>query len=267
MKGKIINGLKHFFGPQKKEQTFAEKVAEAMPLIIKAIPEIRKLTRGHSDPGVEPDGKIIGEMYDFARDYDGRVTMSNEEWNALPNPAMPQEQPADARQIRKPKDVADELETIPMPWTLDDLDGKISLLQDKTLLSNQRFVTEQLEAIIKRLQNRKKYNEHRTFFESFPNTTDEKIDNLLKKYKLVIKHSELFVPTFPKEAIDIMKKYSEVTRLVSDEKPVFYVIAEYDDFSTKNKKLDPILLAQSPFGFYWQILGAWDKEMLLLHEL
>ena len=38
-------------------------------------------------------------------------------------------------------------------------------------------------------------------------------------------------------------------------------------FRKAYEKRDPILLAQSPFGFYWQILGAWDKEMLLLGEL
>lgn len=50
-------------------------------------------------------------------------------------------------------------------------------------------------------------------------------------------------------------------------KPVFYVIAEESDFKEKDKKRDPILLAQSPFGVYYDILGAWDKEMLLLSEL
>jgi hypothetical protein len=50
-------------------------------------------------------------------------------------------------------------------------------------------------------------------------------------------------------------------------KPVFYVIAEPDKFRKAYERRDPILLVQSPFGFYWQILGAWDKEMILLSEL
>jgi hypothetical protein len=45
------------------------------------------------------------------------------------------------------------------------------------------------------------------------------------------------------------------------------VIAEPDKFRKAYEKRDPILLVQSPFGFYWQILGAWDKEMMLLSEL
>lgn len=101
----------------------------------------------------------------------------------------------------------------------------------------------------------------------FPVTNDEKIDDLLSKYKLVMKKSDLFVPTFPKAAIDIMTEYSETVKKFTDEAPVFYVIAEQKDFEKKYKRLDPILLVQSQFGFYWQILGAWDKEMLLLSEL
>ena len=55
--------------------------------------------------------------------------------------------------------------------------------------------------------------------------------------------------------------------LYAVKKPVFYVIAEPDKFRKAYEKRDPILLVQSPFGFYWQILGAWDKEMILLSEL
>jgi hypothetical protein len=247
----------------KKKQSFSDKIKEALPLLIELLPQLRAAMRGNVDPTVS-DGKIIGQMYDFVKNFDNTVRSADDDWIALP-PEL--ENKKGNRIAIKPKEVESELETIPTPWTIDNLEQKISLLKDKTLLSNQRYVSDQLQGIIKRLENRRNYKEHREFFESFPNTTDEKIDQLLSKYKLVLHSSELFVPTFPKEAIDVMKKYSEITQKVSSEKPVFYVIAEEKDFKEKNKKLDPILLAQSPFGFYWQILGAWDKEMLLLSEL
>ena len=47
----------------------------------------------------------------------------------------------------------------------------------------------------------------------------------------------------------------------------FYSIAEKEMFNDEYKRNDPILLVQSPFGIYWQILGAWDKELVLLEEL
>jgi hypothetical protein len=140
--------------------------------------------------------------------------------------------------------------------------------KDKSnMLMHQRYAKAQIDGLCKRLENRKKYRDNVSFFSSYPNTTDEKIDDLLKKYKLVMRTSDLFIPTFPKEAIDIMKEYTKITKDISCEEPVYYVIAEEKDFKKKNEKLDPILLVQSPFGFYWQILGAWDKEMLLLSEL
>jgi hypothetical protein len=47
----------------------------------------------------------------------------------------------------------------------------------------------------------------------------------------------------------------------------FYVIADKKDFDKTPAKRDPILLAQSPFGFFWNILGAWSDEMIFLGDL
>jgi hypothetical protein len=167
----------------------------------------------------------------------------------------------------KPKDVLEELETIPTPWTLSNLDDKIEVLKYKAQLITQSYSKREVEALIERLENRKKWHKFRNFFNEFQNTTDEKIDILLEKYDLVMKTSDLFVPEFPDDAIAVMKKYTENMEKLCKKKPVFYVIAEPDKFKKAYERRDPILLVQSPFGFYWQILGAWDKEMILLSEL
>lgn len=167
----------------------------------------------------------------------------------------------------KPVDVLKELETIPTPFDLLGLDDKIMMLKTKEDLLVQYYAKREVTALIERLENRKKYNEHKIYFDSFQNTTDEKMDILLKKYELVMKTSDIFVPEFPDVAIKIIKEYEEKVKLICNKKAVFYVIAEAKDFVKKYEKRDPILLVQSPFGFYWQILGAWDKEMLLLSEL
>lgn len=180
-------------------------------------------------------------------------------------------EPEESKPIRKiavkPIDVLNELETVPTPWDLSNLDDKIEILRLKTDLITQYYAKREVEGLIERLQNRKKWAEFRDFFESFKNTTDEKIENLLGKYDLVMKDSDLFIPEFPDDAIKIMKSYTEEMEKLCGKKPVFYVIAEPDKFRKAYEKRDPILLVQSPFGFYWQILGAWDKEMLLLSEL
>jgi hypothetical protein len=167
----------------------------------------------------------------------------------------------------KPIDVLDQLETIPTPWTLSNLQDKIDVLKYKSELIVQHYAKREVDALIERLENRKKWEDHKAFFNEFQNTTDEKIDNLLDKYDLVMNTSDLFVPEFPDDAIAVMKAYTEEMDKVCGKKPVFYVIAEPDKFKKAYEKRDPILLVQSPFGFYWQILGAWDKEMILLSEL
>lgn len=167
----------------------------------------------------------------------------------------------------KPIDVLNELETIPTPFSLAMVDEKIEILKDKEKLIVQTYAKREVTALIQRLENRKKYQENKDFFDKFPNTTDEKIDKLLGKYDLVMKTSDIFIPEFPDDAIKVMKDYTEKMDEICGKKPVFYVIAEVQLFKKAYEKRDPILLVQSPFGFYWQILGAWDEEMLLLSEL
>jgi len=169
--------------------------------------------------------------------------------------------------VVKPVDVLNELETVPTPFSLALLDDKISILKEKSKLIVQHYAKREVNALIERLENRKKYVDNKEFFDKFQNTTDEKIDKLLGKYKLVMKSSDIFVPEFPDDAINIMKEYTEKMDLICGKKPIFYVIAEEANFKKAYEKRDPILLVQSPFGFYYQILGAWDKEMLLLSEL
>jgi hypothetical protein len=269
---KKVKGI--FFG--EKENTIDEKRLEKLiQLIINNIPKFRQLIRDNGVPQISTaqsditDGEIISRMYDFYQNWnatDNQINFGDMSVNPIVvQPAI--ENNKDERIIATPVSVMVELETVPTPFTIENLDEKIETLNDKNKLINQRYAKEQIKALIKRLENRKKYETEFDFYNSFPNTTDEKIDVLLAKYKLEINTAELFVPTFPKEAIQIMKKYTEVTQRISGENPVFYVIAQPKDFKKKREKLDPILLVQSPFGFYWQILGAWDVEMLMLSEL
>lgn len=257
MKGKLA---KLFFW----RKTQSEKIAEQIAVWAEYAPKIRQLVReATKDTDTESEGQLIGKMYDFYQNWDSlentfEPSLTNSDGGSSPD---------EERKSATPVSVLSELECVPTPFTLVDLDEKISLFNSKSKVTSQRYAKSQIEGFTKRLKNRKKYTEHKDFFERFKNTTDESIDALLKKYKLEINTSDIFVPSFPKEAIQVMEEYTEQTKKVSGEEPVFYVIAEEKDFTKKREKLDPILLVQSPFGFYWQILGAWDKEMLLLSEL
>lgn len=131
-----------------------------------------------------------------------------------------------------------------------------------------RGITE-ISSIMIRLENRKKYGKFKDFFDSYAYTTSSRITELVKNHDyLRLGKSEQFVADFPKEAIEEMKQYTSKTKELCGKKPIFYVIANKKDFEKSEQRRDPILLAQSPFGHFWQIIGAWEaQDMLLLEEL
>jgi hypothetical protein len=174
----------------------------------------------------------------------------------------------------KPKDVLNELGRSPTMWSLEHIDEKIDIMKDKVELLNQKYAREELEDFVSRLENRKKLHDKdkdkKTFlsyFQQFDTTTDEKIKVLTDKYSLVMKNADIFVPEFPKIAVVIMKLFTSKVKKITGKNPIYYVIAEESMFEEKYARRDPILLAQSPFGFYYHILGAWDTEMVYLPEL
>lgn len=133
---------------------------------------------------------------------------------------------------------------------------------------DMRRGVDEIASIIIRLENRKKYPEVKDFFEQFPYTSGSRIDEVVKVHDhLKLGQIAEFVADLPPEATAVMKDYNEHCDKVCGKKAVFYIIADKKDFERTNKRRDPILLAQSPFGHFWQILGAWDDEMLFLEEL
>ncbi len=131
-----------------------------------------------------------------------------------------------------------------------------------------RFGRLEIESILERLENRKRIKEYKKILDKYPHTTSELIAKVVSANShLRAARAEEFVPDFPKEAINAMKEYDAMCIGLTEKKAVFYVIASHQDFEVKNKRRDPILLAQSPFGHFWQILGAWDAEMVYLADL
>jgi hypothetical protein len=126
----------------------------------------------------------------------------------------------------------------------------------------------ELASIKERLENRLKISQVKGVVAKYPHATSELISELLKKHDH-LKCGEVsgFVPDFPKEAVNAMKEYNQMCIDLCGKRAVFYVIAKKADFEIVGKKRDPILLAQSPFGFFWQVLGAWDEEMEYLADL
>lgn len=174
----------------------------------------------------------------------------------------------------KPKDVLHELERIPTKWSLEGLDDKIAMMKEKIKLINQNQTKKEAEVLLELLENRKKYNVKSAdgtffwvYFSQFDITHDGHIKKLLDKYSLVMESADIFIPEFPVDATRVMTTFSTKFCELTEKKPRFFVIATKESFKKNYSKRDPILLAQSPFGFYYHILGAWDQEMLYLPEL
>lgn len=157
----------------------------------------------------------------------------------------------------------------------DYVKENVSVLKDKLRLLDRSsdsgatgYAKQELESLIERLENRRRFSEFKKITNEYPHTTSEAIGSILNKEEhLKCKPAGEFIPDFPKEAIDAMKDYTDFCQKLCNKEPVFYVIADKKDFGVIDKKRDPILLAQSPFGFFWQILGAWDEEMVFLGSL
>lgn len=155
----------------------------------------------------------------------------------------------------------------------DYIDTQIQIFKEKlNLIQISEFDmsrgTNEIASILIRLENRKQYIANTNFFEEYAYTTTERITNVVKKHShLQLGKVEQFIADMPREAITAMKDYTSNTERICKKKPVFYIIADKKDFKVTDQRRDPILLVQSPFGHFWQILGAWDDEMMFLEEL
>jgi len=157
---------------------------------------------------------------------------------------------------------------------IDEAERKLRLMMNGKKENAQitwganHFGREELRAIIERLGNRKNISKAKAVLEKYPHTTSLLINEVVEAHSnLRCKLAGEFIPDMPTEAVEAMEEYNEMCKKVSGKTTHFYVVADKKDFGEVARRRDPILLAQSPFGFFWQILGAWDEEMIYLGDL
>lgn len=187
---------------------------------------------------------------------------------------IPSKKPEVKRINRKPVEIFKEIISLEPKIDLTDLDFKI-----KTVERRRRLLKEELEmnpqdeeeALIY-LYARKKLLKIKHNFQ-WEMTNEKLITSLCQKYNVANVPFSGYFKTIPMEAITELEKYLKEHKKFTDVKPILRLII--DDAPTEDsrdsrsgeRKKDPILLASSPFGRWYFILGAWDKEVAIVDDL
>jgi len=164
--------------------------------------------------------------------------------------------------------IMDELKGVPVKIE----QGKIALkiLEVKRTISSlekKKMDASPYREAITQLKNRKLFtpemNEH---LSCYPTTTRGKIEALSSKYKLVFRNLGGITKDIPVKAVRAIEQFCSPLEKgkISFNKDHFFLVAPEDWW---RKKRDPILLVKSPFGNYYYILYAWDKEVNIVSEL
>lgn len=180
----------------------------------------------------------------------------------------PKEVKQDTRIEKKPVEVVNEIvgETPKVNLNLDYLDKQL-----KTVERRRKILREELDVkstsdedlAISFLEARIKLVKCKANF-SWAVTNEDKLNDLCKKYKLQRVGFQGYYRNIPMEAIDELEKYTKLHKQVTKYAPELSLIV---DVGGKEQKKDPILLIKSPFGNWYFILGAWDKEVEVVDEL
>lgn len=163
----------------------------------------------------------------------------------------------------RPIDVLHELEQ-PVDIPEEDLTELEKKLENRrNSLNDSGFGSDhELERAVAICKARKKYPKFAYKFR-WKTTVKSKVDALLKKYKLRLGALTDYIKSIPDEALDIMAQFTSLyDKVVQNSYPEFVIIAPADHF-----KKDPILLARSPFGEFYYVLYAWDKEIEYVADL
>jgi hypothetical protein len=129
-----------------------------------------------------------------------------------------------------------------------------------------KYALFEMQSMAVRLENRRKFKDFD--FSAWPYTTNEAIATVLHTHKhLEAGNCAAMIPDLPKDAIKQIKAYEKLVMDLCGRKTNYYLIKEKAQRDDVQRRRDPILIAQSPYGFFWQILGAWDKEIKFLEEL
>jgi hypothetical protein len=186
---------------------------------------------------------------------------------SVPTPQPPydsSEKYGDKRIVKKPVEVVGEIVKEEPVLMLDGIDQQIKIVSKRIrILEEQNCGVNDEKEALGYLKARAKYKSAKKFFK-WAITNQEMIDKLQKKYKVQLCSFASYVKCVPNEALDELEKYMNAYHKVRKEDPELKLITDYQG---PEHRRDPILLARSPFGRWWYVLGAWDKEVEIVDDL
>lgn len=171
---------------------------------------------------------------------------------------------ADQRIVKKPVEVVNEIVVDQPVLDLNNLDQQIKIVKRRIDVLDEQSVplADEYEAL-GYLKARQKYKKYANLFR-WSITTQEKVDELCRTYKVQVVNFASYAKNVPNEALDELEKFANAYEKIRDDKPQLSLITDYQ--GPEHRK-DPILLARSPFGRWYYILGAWDKEVEIVDDL
>jgi hypothetical protein len=180
--------------------------------------------------------------------------------------ALSEQTAKDLRVEKKPVEIVSEIIAKKPEIQVGAIDDQIKIVKAR-LKVLKRFNGQTGDELLalRYLKARKRFTKNEKLF-PWAITTDAMISELVKKYQVQFVNFGSYSKSVPIEATDQLEKFSTAWEKTVDDEftPDIKLITDYK--GPEHKK-DPILLAESPFGAWWYVLGAWDKEVEIVDDL
>jgi hypothetical protein len=216
--------------------------------------------------------KILSKknLFVSSNNWEVTPTVSQVDWKNMNGETSSDNTYVDKRLDSNPIDVVNELVQHQVPL-LDttNIDKKIKSINTRIkLLHRQKLPTPEESLALQYLAARKIFLKDISVLDAWPIVSENAINDLLKKHKLVRIRlgSGAYESICPNEALQEIEKYQKVWDQLwpgLERAEIILIIKEsvYNKIQEIQRKKDPILLAKSPLGNWWHLLGAWDKEV------
>ena len=149
-------------------------------------------------------------------------------------------------------------------FSIEHLDRDIKAVERRrNALTKTRGNTQDEERALLYLRARKFYKRYGHLF-NWKTTNDQLLSRLVSEYKLRHVSFGGYSKSVPMEAITEIESFMAACKKIKHNNVELTLII---DDGGKEQRKDPILLAASPFGNWYYVLGAWDKEVEIVDDI